>query len=79
MACIPEEQNLLIVAPAVVTGKPPLIAICLAIFPPVAPSGIAHPIRQSSTVEGSTPETSIAFSTACPAKVAPCVLLKAPL
>ena len=40
-----------------------------------------HAVKKAIEVSGveSTPETSIAFLTACPAKVAPCVLLKAPL
>ena len=61
MVCRPDEQNLFMVAPAVVTGRPPLIAACLAILLPVAPSGIAQPIRQSSIIEGSTLATSTAF------------------
>ena len=53
MACSPEEQNRLMVVPAVVTGRPARSAICRATFPPVVPSGKAQPMITSSTSDGS--------------------------
>src|SRR5438309_10878160 len=45
---------------------------------PVAPSGLAQPIRTSSMAAGSTPARCTACLTAWPPSVAPCVMLKAP-
>ena len=71
MVCIPDEQNLLTVTPAVETGRPALIADCLAIFTPVAPSGVPQPIITSSTSDGSIFAFSIACFIACAPKTAP--------
>ena len=54
IACKPDEQKRLIVTPPTLTGSPALMAICLAIFKPVAPSGFAQPIMTSSISAGST-------------------------
>ena len=61
IACNPDEQNRLIVAPAVVTGSPARIAACRAMFEPVAPSCRAQPITTSSTSAGSMPARSTAW------------------
>ena len=43
MACKPEEQKRLIVAPATVTGRPARTAAIRATFVPCVPSGLAQP------------------------------------
>jgi hypothetical protein len=55
IACKPEEQKRLTVWPAAVTGSPARNAACLAILPPVAPSGVPQPKVTSSTSPGSIP------------------------
>src|SRR3990172_58047 len=55
IACIPDEQNRLTVAPPVVTGRPARSADWRPMFWPVAPSGMAHPMITSSTSAGSSP------------------------
>ena len=66
------------VMPDVVTGQPPRKAIWRAILKPVAPSGLAQPMITSSTCPASMPARAIAAWRACPPKVAPWVMLKAP-
>src|SRR2546428_7185837 len=78
IACIPEEQNRLTVAPAVVTGRPARSAACRAMLWPVAPSGIAQPMMTASTSPGSIRARATAGLMTWPPRVAPCVLLKAP-
>src|SRR5712692_4530560 len=78
MACRPDEQKRLIVAPAVVGGRPARMAIWRAMFPPVVPSGKAQPISTSSTSAGSSLARSIAALTTCPPSVAPWVMFRAP-
>ena len=65
IVCIPDEQNLFTVTPAVETGRPALMADCLAMLTPVAPSGVPHPIITSSTSDGSIFALSIACFIAC--------------
>ncbi len=48
IACKPEEQKRLIVAPATVTGKPARMAAMRATFQPCVPSGLAQPRYTSS-------------------------------
>src|SRR3989304_4178505 len=55
MACRPEEQKRLTVAPDVVTGSPPRRAAWRAMFCPVAPSGSVQPRSTSSPSPGSSP------------------------
>src|ERR1051325_9903016 len=45
---------------------------------PVAPSGLGHPMSTSSTSPGSRCARSIAWRSAWPPMVAPCVMLNAP-
>ena len=78
IACMPEEQKRFTVVPAVVTGSPARIADWRAMLWPVAPSGIAQPRITSSTSPGSSRARSTACRIACPAMVAPWVLLNAP-
>jgi hypothetical protein len=78
MACMPDEQKRFTVTPPVVTGRPARSAAWRAMFWPVAPSGRAQPRITSSTSAGSTPARSTALAITWPARVAPCVLLKAP-
>src|SRR5216110_3547893 len=78
IVCKPDEQNRFTVIPGTETGQPARIAICRAIFQPVAPSGSAHPIKTSSTSAGSSFARSIACLTTWPPSVAPCVILNAP-
>src|SRR5436190_18762449 len=78
IVCNPDEQNRFSVLAGTETGQPARIAICRAIFQPVAPSGSAHPIKTSSTSAGSSFARSIACLTTWPPSVAPCVMLKAP-
>src|SRR5690606_8168720 len=64
--------------PDTLTGQPAINAICRAMLPPVAPSGVAQPMRTSSTSPGSMPARSIAAWTTRPPIVAPWVMLRAP-
>ncbi len=76
--CRPDEQKRFTVIPAVVTGRPARRAIWRAMFPPVAPSGLAQPMITSSTSAESMPARETAWRTACAPRVAPWVMLKAP-
>src|SRR5262249_44967711 len=78
MVCRPDEQKRLIVMPEVVTGQPARIAICRAMFRPVAPSGLAHPMITSSMSPGSSWARRMAWQRAWPPIVAPWVMLNAP-
>ena len=78
IVCRPDEQKRLTVIPDVVTGQPARIAICRAMLRPVAPSGLAHPMMTSSISPGSSRARSIAWRSAWPPIVAPCVMLNAP-
>src|SRR5690349_3817162 len=78
IVCSPDEQNRLIVMPAVVTGQPARMAICRAMLRPVAPSGLAQPMITSSISAASRPAHSIAQRSAWPPMVAPWVMLRAP-
>ena len=78
MACRPEEQKRLTVAPDVVTGSPARRAAWRAMFCPVAPSGSVQPRITSSTSPGSIPARLTAWLMTCPPSVAPWVLLNAP-
>src|SRR5262245_45300251 len=51
---------------------------CLAMLPPVAPSGLAQPSTTSSTCAGSMPARLTACAITWPPSSAPCVRLKAP-
>ena len=51
----PEEQNLLMVAAGTVWGRPAFKVEILATFMPCSPSGMAHPMRTSSTSSGLSP------------------------
>jgi hypothetical protein len=77
IVCRPDEQKRLTVIPDVLTGQPPRIAICRAMLRPVAPSGLAHPMMTSST-RPDRAARSIAWRSAWPPIVAPCVILNAP-
>ena len=76
--CRPDEQKRFTVIPAVVTDRPARNAIWRAMFPPVAPSGLAQPMITSSTSAESMPARETACRTACAPRVAPWVMLKAP-
>src|SRR5258708_5654641 len=78
MVCRPEEQKRFTVMPGTVTGQPARSAICRAILPPVAPSGVAQPMITSSTSSASTFARSSAACTACPPIFAPWVMLSEP-
>src|SRR5262245_30596284 len=78
MVCRPDEQKRLTVMPEVVTGQPARMAICRAMFRPVAPSGFAHPMMTSSISAGSRCARSMAAHSARAPIVAPWVMLKAP-
>src|SRR5881392_619840 len=78
MDCRPDEQKRFTVIPAVVTDRPARNAIWRAMFPPVAPSGLAQPMITSSTSAESMPARDTACRTACAPRVAPWVMLKAP-
>ena len=52
IACRPEEQKRLTVWPAAVTGRPARMAHWRAMLPPVAPSGLAQPMRHVLDVAG---------------------------
>src|SRR5947208_5172689 len=78
IVCSPDEQKRFTVIPGTVTGQPARIAIWRAMFQPVAPSGLAHPMITSSTSSGSTLARLSAAWTTCPPIFAPCVMLSAP-
>src|SRR5262245_12210538 len=78
MVCRPDEQNRFTVMPGTVTGQPARTAIWRAMFPPVAPSGVAQPMITSSTSSASTLARSRAACTTWPPIFAPCVWLSAP-
>ncbi len=78
IVCSPDEQKRLTVIPDVVTGQPPRSAICRAMLRPVAPSGLAQPMMTSSISAGSSRARSMAWRSAWPPRVAPCVMLNAP-
>src|SRR4051812_35863676 len=78
MVCNPDEQKRFTVMPGTVCGQPARIAICRAIFQPVAPSGLAQPMITSSTSSASTFARSSAACTTCPPIFAPWVMLSAP-
>src|SRR5438067_3970004 len=78
IVCSPDEQKRFTVIPDVVTGQPARIAICRAMLRPVAPSGFAHPMITSSISAGSSLARSMAWRSAWPPIVAPCVMLNAP-
>ena len=78
MACRPDEQKRLMVAPPTVTGRPARMAPMRATSLPVEPSGRAQPISTSSISLGSILERSTACWMAWPAKVAPWVMFRPP-
>src|SRR5919201_3273919 len=78
MLCRPEEQKRFTVMPGTLTGQPARIAICRAMFQPLAPSGLAQPMMTSSISCGSTLARSSAACTTWPPIFAPCVMLSAP-
>src|SRR5262245_36944979 len=78
IVCNPEEQKRFTVMPGTVTGQPARTAIWRAMFPPVAPSGVAQPMITSSTSSASTLARSRAACTTWPPIFAPCVWLSAP-
>src|SRR6516164_11463432 len=78
IVCRPDEQKRLTVIPEVVTGHPARMAICRAMFRPVAPSGFPQPMITSSMSPGSTPARLMACCSTWPPIVAPWVMLSAP-
>src|SRR5258706_14803684 len=74
----PDDRRRFTVTPAVGTGRRARTALGGALFPPVAPSGLAQPMITSSTSAESMPARETAWRTACAPRVAPWVMLKAP-
>ena len=78
MACRPDEQKRLTVAPDVVDGQPAQRAALRATLWPVAPSGWAVPRNTSSIRPASMPARSMALLMAWPAMVMPWVSFRLP-
>src|SRR6266851_406886 len=79
IACRPDAHWRSIVVPAVVTGRPARNSALRAMLVPVGPCCRGQPFTTSSTSVGSTFARDNAAEIAWPSRVAPSVLLRAPL